>query len=408
MSFNVQRRRSAGSGLMLLVLPALLLGCGRADAPLEPVRKVRTLVVAATPATGAVEYAAEIRARTEVRLGFRVPGKLLTRSAEVGQRVIQGQVLAQLDPVDLGLSQQAAMSAVHAAQVGRDLAAADFRRFKELRDQGFISGAELERRETSLKSATAQLQQAQAQAELQANQHRHATLRADAAGTVVAIDAEPGAVLPSGASVLRLALDGPRDAVFVVPEDAALTLRAQQGRPGALRIRLWAAAGEWPATVREVAAAADPVTRTFLVKAQVGATGALHLGQTASVRLAAAAGPDVIRLPMSAVREHQGRSAVWVVDPASGVVQTRAVSIADVHGNEVVVSSGLAVGERVVTAGVHVLAQGQTVRLQEPARAPPATTPASAPEAQAPQTSQAARTSQTAQTAQSAQTTASR
>lgn len=131
----------------------------------------------------------------KVRLGFRVGGKLLARPAEVGQRVRAGEVLARLDPEDLRLSQQAAAAAVQAAQVGHDLSLADFRRFKELRDQGFISGAELDRREAALKAAAAQLEQARAQAAVQGNQAAYATLVATAPGVVVAVEAEPGSVL---------------------------------------------------------------------------------------------------------------------------------------------------------------------------------------------------------------------
>jgi len=107
------------------------------------------------------EFSGEVRAQTESRLGFRVGGKIIRRQAEVGQRVKAGQILAQLDPQDLQLAADAARAQLRAAASGRDLAAADFRRFKELKEQNFISGAELERREGTLKSAQAQYEQAQ-------------------------------------------------------------------------------------------------------------------------------------------------------------------------------------------------------------------------------------------------------
>jgi multidrug efflux system membrane fusion protein len=206
--------------LGLIGVPLLLAACSKPQPQPEPVRSVRTLVVASAAAAGTQDYAAEIRARTETRLGFRVGGKMVSRSAEVGQRVKAGDVLARLDPEDLRLSQEAARAAVQAAQVNHDISLADFRRFKELRDQGFISGAELERREAALKSAAAQLDQARAQAAVQGNQAAYTTLVAPAAGVVVGVDAEPGTVLAAGTPVLRLALDGPRDVVFAVPEDA--------------------------------------------------------------------------------------------------------------------------------------------------------------------------------------------
>src|SRR6185369_9202380 len=134
--------------------------------------------------------------------------------AEVGQRVKPGDVLAQVDPRDYQLAADAARAQVNAALTNRDLAAADFKRYKALRDQNFISGAELERRETTLKAAQAQLEQAQAQLAAQGNQAGYANLVSDVSGVITAIEAEPGQVVQAGTTVVRIAQDGPRDVVF--------------------------------------------------------------------------------------------------------------------------------------------------------------------------------------------------
>ena len=350
---------------LLAVAAALAVtACGETALPAEPVRAVRTLTVSAGPTGGSVDYAADIRARVESRLGFRVGGKMVSRPASLGDNVKAGQALASLDPADLRLGQEAARSSVQAARANHDQAQADFKRFKELRDQGFISTAELERRETTLKSALAQLEQAQAQAGVQSNQARYSTLVADVSGVVTAVEAEPGAVLAAGATVLRIAQDGPRDAVFAVPEDQADGLRALQGRAGALQVRLWGKEGApIAATVREVAAAADPVTRTFVVKADIG-RAAVRLGQTATVSLALPVAAGVIKLPLSAVFEQQGKSHVWLLDPTTMTVRAQAIQLLGAEGNQVFVAAmagGLTAGQQVVSAGVHVLSPGQKV-----------------------------------------------
>ena len=84
----------------LLAALFLLAACSRNETAPEPVRAVRTMVVSAGAAVGSHEFAAEVRARTESRLGFRVAGKIIKRQAELGQKVKAGQVLAQLDPRD--------------------------------------------------------------------------------------------------------------------------------------------------------------------------------------------------------------------------------------------------------------------------------------------------------------------
>lgn len=346
-----------------VVLAAALAACSRPEPVPEPVRAVRTITVGAESIAATQEYAAEIRARTESKLGFRVGGKLLRREVEVGDRVRPGQVLARLDPQDLRLGVEAAQAAVRAAQVELDLARADAARFRSLREQGFISAAELERHEARLKAAEAAFAQAKAQSGVQGNLATYAELRADVAGVVTAVEAEPGAVLAVGAPVLRLAHDGPRDAVFSVPEDRVDALRTLAQRPGALKVRPW---GEGQplvdARLREVAAAADPLTRTFLAKADVGAA-TVRLGQTATVIVEAPPAAGVIRVPLAALVQREGRTSVWVVDPQRSSVELRPVAVGGVVGNDIVVAEGLDAGTVVVTAGVHVLTPGQQVTL---------------------------------------------
>ena len=342
-----------------------LAACSKTETAPDPVRAVRTLTVAAQSAGGSYEYAGEVRARTESRLSFRVGGKMLRRAVDLGDSVKAGQVLAQLDPQDLRLGQDASRAAVAVAQAGFDQNAADFMRYKDLHDQGFIGGAEFERRESAMKTARAQLDQAKAQARVQGNQAGYSTLLADASGVVTAVDLEPGMVAAAGTPVLRLAHDGPRDVVFAVPEDKVGVVKALASQPGRFKVRLWGAAGEpLAATIREISAAADPVTRTFLVKADIGNATAsgIRLGQTASVLMELPQTPGVTKLPLSALREEQGRSSVWLVDSKAMTVSSQAVKLAGADGNEAVITSGLAPGQIVVTAGVHVLSPGQKVK----------------------------------------------
>lgn len=365
------------SAVILALVSLVLTGCTRTPPPQEPVRAVRTLTLAASSARQQQEYAAEVRARTESRLGFRVPGKMVQRHVNLGDKVRAGQVLAVLDARDLRLGEQAARAAVSAAQANLEQAEADFRRFSELRAQGFISSAELERRETALKAARAQWAQAQAQANVQGNQAAYANLVADVSGVVTAIEAEPGMVLGAGMAVLRLAHDGPRDAVFAVPEDQLEAVRALEAAGVPVQVRLWGQEGRSiEARIREVAAAADPITRTYTVKADLGLTD-VPLGRTATVVIQQPAQAGVAKLPLSALREHQGRTHVWVVDPDTMAVNLHPVELAGSDGNEVVVRSGLKPGQTIVTAGVHVLTPGQRVRIYREGTTPAA--PASAP-----------------------------
>lgn len=348
------------SHLILLLAGSLALGACSKPAPTEePVRAVKLLTVQIEAMQSGAEFAGEVRARAESRLGFRVAGKLVRRPVEVGQRVKAGAMLAQLDPQDFKLATDAVQAQLAAMVTQRDLAEADVRRYRELKEQNFISGIELDRREATLKAAEAQVNQLRAQLSSQANQGSYTNLTADVAGTVIAVDAEPGQVLGAGAPVVRLAQDGPRDVVFAVPEDRVG--RMQLG--SAVEVVQWASGTRLQGQIREVAALADPVTRTFQVKVGLGPKDQLPLGSTVTVRPSAlsAQGMPVLRVPTSALKRDPQGSAVWVFDPATSSVRSQLVEVQVADGNLAVVSKGLAPGMQVVAAGVHVLSPGQKV-----------------------------------------------
>ena len=373
-SFHAVQRPRAGLFLCTLALGAALAGCSRPEPPPEPVRAVKLLTVGASEVQAQRLFAADVRARVESRLGFRVAGKLVQRHVELGQAVRAGQLLAQLDARDYRLAVQAAQAQVAAATTQRDLAQADYERFAQLKAQNFISGAELDRRRTTAQAAQAQLTQALAQASSQGNQEHYTQLRADADGVVTAIEAEPGQVLEQGQTVLRLAQGGARDAVFAVPEDLVGQLRVGQE----VAVRPWGGGAEGAAklraTVRDIAASADPVTRTFTVKAALSGSPLPPLGATLTVYPSAFAprGVQALRLPTSALWAQGQQTAVWVFDAASSTVRAQVIEVAQVDGNEVLVRAGLQAGAQVVATGVHVLAPGQKVSIYQAKTAPEA------------------------------------
>jgi RND family efflux transporter MFP subunit len=250
---------------------------------------------------------------------------------------------------------------VAAAATNRDLAAADYKRYVTLREQNFISGAELARRETTLKAAQAQLEQAQAQLASQGNQARYTRLVADVSGVVTAVEAEPGQVVSAGTPVVRIAVDGPRDVVFSVPEDKVAAIRAGSE----VNVKAWASELQLAGRVREVAATADPATRTYPVKVSLQGETQPPLGATVTVipQALSMAGIPVIKVPTSALRQEGQGTAVWVVDKASMTVKSQPVQVATADGNDAVIGAGLQPGMAVVSAGVHVLSPGQKVSI---------------------------------------------
>lgn len=373
------RPRLARLGAVVLVGVAFTLAaCGKKSEPAPEVRPVRLLRLSQHTGTTAFEFSGDVRPRIESRLGFRVGGKIAARLVDVGAMVRKGQPLARLDPTDLSLAEAGSRAQYEAARTDRDLAASDLKRYNELFAKGFISAAEQHRRQATFDAAESRVKQASAGLRSQANQTAYAVLLADADGVVTAVDAEVGQVITPGQSVIRVAQTAEKEVAIGLPEDEVELLRGATE----VTVRTWADPGRaLPARVREIAAAADPVTRTYATRVSVPNPPAdLKLGMTAVVTFVRTAAAPAVRVPLTALLQEQGRNQVWIYDPAAGTVRPVQVTLGDPVGNEIEVRQGLAPGQTIVTAGVHLLKPGQKVRPMQTVAPASASGAASAPQ----------------------------
>ena len=341
---------------MLLCL--LLASCSRPVERVEEIRPVRAMVVAAGSGKSIIELAGEIQPRYESQLGFRVGGKLIARKVEVGTLVKRGQVLMQLDPLDLQLAQSQAKAAVSATESSLALAKAELDRYRELRQKNFVSQALLDAKEAAYKSAVASHEQANAGLKVQANQSSYSALYADADGVITAVQAEVGQVVAAGTPVVKLARTAEKEVRVSIPENQIEVLRQVTD----LAVKTWANSNvAISGRLRELSPIADPATRTYTAKISLPRAGPeVRLGMTATVQFAAPAMPG-IHLPMTALVNSKEGTAVWVVE--SGVVKLVPVQVANATVTEVLIAQGLSAGQSVVTAGVNQLRPGQKVSL---------------------------------------------
>ncbi len=361
-SFAAALQRLARVGVVCASV-AILGACSKPPAAEPLPRMVRTTVAQAEMFGAPLEFAGEVKARAESRLGFRVGGKIVERLVEFGASVRPGQPLARLDPRDLADAEAAGKSALEAARADLKLAESDFKRAVDLQKQNFVSQAEVDRRRSTLDAARAQRDRAEAQARSLGSQTSYALLTADAAGVVTAIEAEAGQVVSAGQTVVRVARADDKEVWIAVPEDRLDLIRAL----GAGEVRLWANASQpLTARVRDIAAAADAATRTYTVRLRLDNPPAdVRLGMTATVRFDVKRPQPMVRLPLSALLEAGGKTSVWIYDTSDGSVKPVPVLIGGSDGGDALVAQGIEPGQRVVTAGVHVLQPGQKVRLMD-------------------------------------------
>ncbi len=358
--------RSARHGLAFafIVLPtiaAALSGCKQeteAKAP-EP-RPVRTITAEKSHAGETVVLTGQILAENEAALGFRIGGRMIERSANVGDRVEPDQVLAKLDPQDEVNALRSARAAVSAAQGQLVQARNTFERQNTLLARGFTTKVLFDQAEQGLRTTQAQLDDAQAQEQIAEDRLSFTELRANVSGSITARGAESGEVVQPGQMIFQVAREDGRDAVFDVP---AQVLRAAPPNPRVVVTLTDDPSVSAEGRVRQVDPQADPVTRTFRVRVSlIDTPAAMRLGATVTGRMELEATPG-ISIPASALTNSDRQPAVWIVDPATLTVSLRNVDVQRFDPGSVLISQGLDGGEIVVTAGVQALHPGQKIRL---------------------------------------------
>ena len=349
--------------LIATVLLSLLSACKRTEeAPVAEVRPIRAVKIERGATSDTVAITGTVQAQSEINLSFRIDGRLIERSANVGDAVRVGQVIARLDSQNEESSLQAARAQLTAARAQQVEARNNFGRMRELVVENAVSRASYDQAEAFMKAADSQVESAQTQVTLAENRLSYTRLVSDVSGVVTAQGAEPGEVVGAGRMIVQVAREGARDAVFDVPA------RVKDAAPANPQITVALAADpKVTATgaVREVAPRADPITGTFRVRVRLNnPPSAMRLGATVTGRMALASAPS-IEVPPSAVTRSGQQPAVWIFDPKTGTVAPRTIEIRSSDPNRVEVASGLNPGDVVVTAGIQALRPGQKVRLLE-------------------------------------------
>lgn len=341
-----------------LCLVGALAACSKPEAQPEAPRPVRSVTLAAGNGQTAAFHAGDIRARHEARLAFRVGGKVVARLVDVGATVKPGQALARLEDNDASLDLASRRAKLAAAEADLKQNEADIKRYRELLAQHFISQAEFDRREAALAAARGNQQAALAAAQLGANQQGYTTLSAERAGVVASIDAEVGQVVSAGQLVARVAESGEREAVIAVAESQLAEVRAARG----FVVQVGQLPGQYQGVLRELAPDADSVSRTYTARITLkDADDSVRLGMSARVYpQGEAAAP--LSVPLSAVLDENNRHYLWLLDGKAPQVKRVEVKLAKVSSDTAWIASGVRAGQEVVTAGVHLLRDGQTVR----------------------------------------------
>lgn len=328
---------------------------------------VRVVPITFAAVEQVARYTGTIRPRHEAGLGFRLAGKIVARMAEVGDRVVKGQVIAQLDDTDARLERDAALAEAEAARVDLVRAEAEAIRSRALFASGHVAQAVLDRAASGAAEARSRADRAQRALALAENRLGYTALVADADGVVTATPAEAGQVVGAGQAVVYVAETDALDVVFAVPEQdrAQVTTATAQAE-------LWGAEGpSYALTLRDIAPDADPVGRTYRVRmALVGPDAAAALGRTVMVRLVMGRDAPAARVPLAALQNDGTGATLWRLTAARDRVEAVSVTLVDVDGSQARVRGDLRDGDMVIGLGAQKIDPARPVRVVETAPLP--------------------------------------
>jgi RND family efflux transporter MFP subunit len=348
------------SALVLSGLMVSLAGCShkRELDPRTQPKLVRIVEVASSSGSDRA-FTGVVSARVQSDLGFRVPGKVTKRLVDTGQFVHVGQPLMTIDRTDYVHAITARAESVTAAKAKAVQTAADEVRYRPLVKSGAVSASIYDEIKAASDAAQADLAAAKAQEQVARDEDAYSQLVADSDGVVIETLAEPGKVVAAGQTVVKLAHSGPREAAVNLPE----TLKPALGSTA--YAALYGSTVRVPVRLRQLSNAADPQTRTFEARYVLdGAAANAPLGATVTVHLAGDAGTDTLQVPASSIFDQGEGSGVWVLNQPTSTVSFQLVQVRQLDEELATISGSLRPGQEIVALGVHLLHDGERVRVE--------------------------------------------
>ena len=359
----------------MICIVAGLGSCGL-DMPKEKNTSFQTLTVKKQDITVPVKYSAKLKGRTDVLISPQVNGQLTQIAVTEGQQVAKGTVLFVIDPRNAQLDLEAAEASLEAALAAESSAKQEYDTNKNLYEKNIVGLPRLIDSENSLKHARASVKQARANANRARVNLSFCTLTAPVAGVIGEIPVRPGEQVSPGMLLTIVSGNANMDAEFSVTE-ALVEQMVQYGMSKADVEKYIASlpevtfvmknGTEYPhkGRITSVTGVVNASTGSLSCKASFpNPDGRLYSGVQGTVVLPYSE-KDVIVIPQNAVVRLQDKSLVYKVK-ADSTATAVDVIVEDVgNGKDCIVTSGLNVGDQIVTTGANNVKEGQQVLFPE-------------------------------------------
>jgi RND family efflux transporter MFP subunit len=360
------------------VLAAITLAaCSKPPIYEKPLTPVTVSEVEAYQTGSSVRYSATVKPMLEVSVAFRVGGyvdELLSvnddrghaRSVQVGDRVSKGAALARVRPSDYQQRVAEARSGLAEATAMRDSALVDYERASRLYERHSLTKPELDAARARSDASAAKVEAVRAAVNAAQLLLDDVVLRAPIDGVVLKKTIEQGALVGPGQSAFVLADTSSAKVSFGVPDTVVRSLKI--GQPQKVRFEALKDE-EFEGRITSIAPSPDPVSRVYEIEVTIpDPRRQIDIGFIASLALEPQAGQSVVTAPLESIVKPPGGAegyAVFVLDEKAGqaVARIRPVTLGEPLGHALVVTGGLALGERVIVRGATLVIDGEPVRV---------------------------------------------
>ena len=362
--------RLIGSTIMAIGVTACLPGDTTEDAP-PPVRGLVTTTVEALSETTVRRYPGVLEPGEVNILAFEVGGRLGRLDLVVGQRIVEGELLAELDSEQFLTTIENRAAAVEEAQATLAQARDDLARSETLLSRGAGTRVRRDEDRTEVRTGEAQLVQAEKDLASAEEDFADTKLLSPFDAIINSVEVESFATVAAGETLLSVYPEGDYEVSFSVSFDVVSKLVV--GTPATVRL-----ADDpgivLPAVISELGERADTVSAFPVVVQLQEGNPSLKSGMAVEVAFEFTLPGDVgYLIPISAAIPHgqippgSGPNSVtpvpvFVLDEATSTVRRRTVTMAGLRGNKFLVIDGLVPGERVAAKGVSFLRDGMKVR----------------------------------------------
>ncbi len=352
---------------LLFMLSLTFAGCGGPDEVFEErLRPVRYVTVSDASAFRDRSFSGTSKSSRESRLSFKVAGTITSLPVQIGQRMKGGDLVAELDSASYVLQAQQAQASLVEAQANDRRAAANYERTKGLYANSNASLSDLDSARAQAESASAQVGSASKALEIARLNVSYTKLRADTGCSIASVNAEVNENVTAGQQVAAVScgeayevtLDLPESLIGLVDESTPVSIHF-----GAIPDQ------EFSGAISEIAVSSSAGSAAFPVVVKItGSHPSLRSGLAADVTFqfeSAASQDGGFVLPVTAVISDPTGTFVFVAEPdgtpGEGIVSRRNVSLGELTQSGIEIAEGLAVGDRVITAGISVIREDQRV-----------------------------------------------